>query len=1227
MCVHVCVHVCVCACVCVRACVVVCMCTHACLHASLPAWVHVHGVWDLYTYRWLGDVLLALVTIIHTYTQMTTSSSESESDDSDTDYIPTPLRISASSRVPARCLSDQIDFQSINPCVIPAKCCFFDLRQLQYFTDQINRGCRESGCQGKLTPLNVDTRGMGGATNITYRCNQCLNSVYFQQATNSSIFGGNDISLAVQVAFITAGCTHATYAKILQLLGIEPVSSSTFMTTIKKLHPIVEQMVKEMCEREKNRMRNIDQDKLGSWKHAVTCADGTWMTRGYHSKNATFTIRNYFTGALLYVKHICQKGHDNVIKEELYKGTSKSAEGYSARELMLTAKEEGLNIDTHWQDADSSSSKSVEEVFPKAKIMICGGHAGRSHLKQLQKLGKKKSFTKKFKDIYREQFPEVDSAKCNCENGRHHTGCGCLSDAFCQRARNNFSTILSESETPKEFSERLQGLVHHVQDKHEWDGGKCQFHPLSMYSCGKCPGKDNYKCEGKEYHTREVLNCPFHLLVYKIACYVRSQMADKLVHEFFKRGHSNWLESSHNVFIRFRPKHIFLERLHYHVSTNIGLLQANMTNEYHQQGAAYHWKADLLQRLNLPIYSGVQELLESLNHKRKKVLDTIATTKAKKRRVELKSQRTNEAQQRKLWSKEHGHDTYGEADDIKQDEEKLKKKQKQKKKLLKKPCKHCGSKNHSLPTHKNCPFNIKQKAAEYTADNTATCSIGETSTLKATEYPVDNTATSYIGKTSTLSDDGCKLPEHTDCQVTLVSKALSEAPQSETEYEASDKMSSFSLSDEMSERSADLGEEYVSLLMSDDELDLNEFEDAVISACNCGGLNRAHKKTCPMNSRARYGTRKPESKPIFKPGDYVCLHNSFLKDKHIYCRVVECMSRPAGSLYRLCCTSGVLAEIYPETELTQSVCINSIPLDKWRTMSRVRLRVAQNDSCNTQKCDCKKMFTERSMIDLTEVSEQPIEKEDKIWIQNPLYILHESDRKLITSSSGWLNDKIITASQLLLAQHFPGIDGLQPPTLEQINGFQVHTGKYVQFLNVRRNHWIFVSNLGCKEDVVYVYDTMYSSLPASTVDTVARLAFCSSSALTIKMVDVDHQKNSSDCGVLCLAIAFDLLSAQAPIVARYNHKLIRRHLLNCLSAVYFSPFPTLGELTSSNIKYKTTMKVPVFCVCRMPEHPGEKWAECEKCFNWYHKYCLDIPDSVFDETLNDSWKCPNCRSE
>ena len=128
-------------------------------------------------------------------------------------------------------------------------------------------------------------------------------------------------------------------------------------------------IVNEICEAAKQEIKDKKEDELGSWKRAVTVADGTWQTRGWHSKNATFTIRNYLNGALLYYHHIiCQRGGDDIIKEQLYKGTSKSAEGYAARITFQRAKEEGLQVSVHWQDADSSSANAVSEVFPSSSV-------------------------------------------------------------------------------------------------------------------------------------------------------------------------------------------------------------------------------------------------------------------------------------------------------------------------------------------------------------------------------------------------------------------------------------------------------------------------------------------------------------------------------------------------------------------------------------------------------------------------------------------------------------------------------------------------------------------------------------------------------------------------------------------------------------------------------------------------------------------------------------------
>ena len=71
-------------------------------------------------------------------------------------------------------------------------------------------------------------------------------------------------------------------------------------------------------------------------------------------------------GAVLYYKHICQRGKDEVVKGDLYKGTSKAAK-----------------IEVHFEDGDSSSPLSLRQYYPKTKLMLCAGHAARSHEKQL----------------------------------------------------------------------------------------------------------------------------------------------------------------------------------------------------------------------------------------------------------------------------------------------------------------------------------------------------------------------------------------------------------------------------------------------------------------------------------------------------------------------------------------------------------------------------------------------------------------------------------------------------------------------------------------------------------------------------------------------------------------------------------------------------------------------------------------------------------------------------
>ena len=213
--------------------------------------------------------------------------------------------------------------------IVPHKVCFMDLTRLDEFIKQLNhiRACATPGCKGELIPVHINSAGQGGAVTIRYTCSGCISqTAVLETSSRYKLGNSSEVGMAVQVAFIIAGCTHMTYYKMLKhALGIDAVHWYDFQSTIEMLYPVVKMMVDKICESAKDDMRRMDQSELGSWSLAVTSADGTWMTRGFHTKNSMFSIRNYFNGALLFRKHLCQSGRDKIVKEELYQGTSKGA--------------------------------------------------------------------------------------------------------------------------------------------------------------------------------------------------------------------------------------------------------------------------------------------------------------------------------------------------------------------------------------------------------------------------------------------------------------------------------------------------------------------------------------------------------------------------------------------------------------------------------------------------------------------------------------------------------------------------------------------------------------------------------------------------------------------------------------------------------------------------------------------------------------------------------------
>ena len=103
-----------------------------------------------------------------------------------------------------------------------------------------------------------------------------------------------------------------------------------------------------------------------------------------------------------------------------------------------------------------------------------------------------------------------------------------------------------------------------------------------------------------KYHTKSPLTCPFHSLAFEIECDSRASQAEQIIYPELGRGHLNYPEASHNVLIRFRSKDKNLQCVDYIVSTNLGLLQANMS-WLEKRGHSYHWILDLFSHLKLMV--------------------------------------------------------------------------------------------------------------------------------------------------------------------------------------------------------------------------------------------------------------------------------------------------------------------------------------------------------------------------------------------------------------------------------------------------------------------------------------------------------------------------------------------------------------------------------------------------------------------------------------------------
>ena len=88
--------------------------------------------------------------------------------------------------------------------------------------------------------------------------------------------------------------------------------------------------------------------------------------------------------------------------------------------------------------------------------------------------------------------------------------------------------------------------------------------------------------------------------------------------------------------------------------------------------------------------------------------------------------------------------------------------------------------------------------------------------------------------------------------------------------------------------------------------------------------------------------------------------------------------------------------------------------------------------------------------------------------------LRKFDKEVLQSETGWLNDNIVDAAQILLKNVCP-IQGLQKVSLGLTLIFEVQRGEFIQILNTGAGHWVTISTIGTDHPVINIYDSVYST--------------------------------------------------------------------------------------------------------------------------------------------------------
>ena len=240
-----------------------------------------------------------------------------------------------------------------------------------------------------------------------------------------------------------------------------------------------------------------------------------------------------------------------------------------------------------------------------------------------------------------------------------------------------------------------------------------------------------------------------------------------------------------------------------------------------------------------------------------------------------------------------------------------------------------------------------------------------------------------------------------------------------------------------------------------------------------------------------------------------------------------------------------------------------------------------------------------------------------LWVICNGYRLYNKDKQQLLNGKE-LTDKHINSACALLREQHPEIGGIQLTLYQQCDRALKQPKHAIQILHIQPNHWAVISTLGCEENIIEYYDSLFTNMSLSTKAIITKLLQPNES-ITVRMKNVAKQLGTTECGLYAIAYCISLVNRQDPCKVVYDQREMRDHLISCFENKKLTLFP-ISKQRRLTITHVSIVTITICPICKETD-TGSLMVFCESCKQWFHKECVP----PFDENDDDfNWMCPGC---